>query len=539
MNGMLWKHATRALLASALLAGTVVAQAATLQILSVNDTHSNLEASGPKDANLDGTIGGLPKAATVIAQLRAAEPNTLFLHAGDLFFGDAYFNATYGSSEMQLLASLGLDAMAVGNHEFWLPWQALAGGYMTAFPGGGGFPLLCANLESPSLPFIVPSVIRDVGGVRVGVFGLVTPYDAITNRNATIRGQDPAELLRIAGMQAAQLRAAGAQVVVLLSHLGIDLDRAIAANVPGLDAIVGGHDHYSIAETVNGVPIVHAGAYYREVGQVKLSVGSAGASVVSRELIEVDAGVPRLPPVAAAVAQVQDYVRWVFAPVLEEATYGLYYRTPIATATEDVTNAINFRSTRRDTGTGNLVTDSMRARTGTDIAVTVSGQTPQGIAAGPIVAEDLFRVVGDAFDPLGLPASPDAHFGWRLVTFSLTGAELSAALEATIHTSMRDDDYIAQVSGMKYTYDTSLPAPPRLLSVRIGDEPLDPGRTYTVTSNYLVAGALPMFGVTPHGATVLGDFELTALRDYVIALGSVAYEGESRVKDLAPGASRR
>ena len=48
-----------------------------------------------------------------------------------------------------------------------------------------------------------------------------------------------------------------------------------------------------------------------------------------------------------------------------------------------------------------------------------------------------------------------------------------------------------------------------------------------------------MFGVTPHGATVLGDFELTALRDYVVALGSVAYEGESRVKDLASGASRR
>src|SRR5512143_1311868 len=64
MHGMPWKHAARALLASALLAGTAVAQAATLQILSVNDTHSNLEASGPKDANLDGTIGGLPKAAT-------------------------------------------------------------------------------------------------------------------------------------------------------------------------------------------------------------------------------------------------------------------------------------------------------------------------------------------------------------------------------------------------------------------------------------------------------------------------------------------
>ncbi len=533
------RKVARVALTLALVAGTARAQETTLQILSVNDTHSNLEAGGPKDADLQGTVGGLPKAATVIAQLRAAEPNTLFLHAGDLFFGDVYFNATLGSSELRILASLGLDAMAAGNHEFWMPAPVLAAAYQAAFaPDASGqaptpFPVLCANVvPDPALPFVVPGIVRDVGGVKVGIVGVVTPFDLPEQANARFLGADdpPYGILGLVGAQVARIRQVdGAQVVVLLSHLGVDLDRAIAANVPGVNAIVGGHDHYDVAETVNGVPIVHAGAYYREVGRVRLSIGASGVAVLSRELVPVDASVPRLPPVAAAVSQVQDYVRWIFAPYLDEAKYGLYFRTPIATATADVTN-LDGDGAKRDTGLGNLVTDAMRLRTGTDVAFTANGQTPQGIAAGPIVAEDLFRVVGDGFDAR-------THFGWKLVTFSITGAEIWKALETTIAYSLADHDYGIQVSGMKYVYDSSLPAGSRLLSVRIGNEPLSPARTYTATVNEFVFSMLsaPQLGVSvvPDSETTLDVFEFSALRDLVMALGEVSYSGTNRVRALA------
>ena len=104
---------------------TLLAQT-TITVLHVNDSHSHLEAFGPKQADLSGTIGGLAKAATVIAEVRASEPNTLLLHAGDAFHGDLFFNRYFGVPELQILAELGVDAMAVGNHEFDLGPDVLA-----------------------------------------------------------------------------------------------------------------------------------------------------------------------------------------------------------------------------------------------------------------------------------------------------------------------------------------------------------------------------------------------------------------------------
>lgn len=117
-----------------LLPAGALGKATTITILHVNDTHSHLDAVGPNDRNLDGTVGGFAKAASVIATMRATEANTLFVHAGDLFNGDSYFAAPLGPGgspalsvpEMQLLAQLGLDVMTLGNHEFGLGTGALA-----------------------------------------------------------------------------------------------------------------------------------------------------------------------------------------------------------------------------------------------------------------------------------------------------------------------------------------------------------------------------------------------------------------------------
>ncbi|WP_242344132.1 bifunctional metallophosphatase/5'-nucleotidase [Anaeromyxobacter terrae] len=527
----LLRRTVLALTAIALLVGPVLASDTTVTILSVDDTHANLHAGGPKDANLDGTLGGIAKAVTVVAQERAANPGALFLHAGDSFFGDAYFGATLGAIELQLLKAAGVDAMALGNHEFWIGVDGLLFGYATAFPGGvGGFPLLCANLARP-VPFVSAHTMLQAGDVNVGVFGLMTPHDAITNEQTDfiVTGGELSELSEIAAGEVSQLRSEGAKVVILLSHLGIELDRFIADNVTGIDAIMGGHDHYVLAETWNGVPIVHAGAYYRHVGKVTLSVGDTETTALSREVIAVDDSIPAAPSLAAAVRGWQAWIQQTYGNALGPD----FFWDPIAYATEDVTNEINFRSTRRDTGTGNLVTDAMRWRTGTDLAFTVNGQTPQGLFAGPIVADDLYRVVALGIDP----SKP--ILGWPLVKFSLTGEQVLAALEATIHVSLSDDDFIAQVSGMKYTYDSSRDAGERVLSARIGHEGLDPSAEYSVTTNALLFRSLgEMFGIEPKDPEFLNDYEYWVLRDYVTMLGNVEYKGESRVKDIAPGYAR-
>ena len=125
------------------------------------------------------------------------------------------------------------------------------------------------------------------------------------------------------------------------------------------------------------------------------------------------------------------------------------------------------------------------------------------------------------------------------MTFSLTGTQLRAALEGTIEASQRDDDYIAQVSGMTYTYDSSHAVGERILRARIGDVPLDPTAEYTVTANALLFQSLQtLFHIVPKSPELLNDYEYWALRDYVTMLGNVAYTGESRVKDIAPGYAR-
>ncbi len=124
----------------------VPTQAATITLVHVNDTHSHLDAWGPKDRNLEGTIGGMAKAASIIAAVRAHEPNVLLLHAGDVFHGDLFFNKYFGVPEFQLMKQLGFDAMAVGNHEFDFGPDVLAYSLNEAF-GSGTLPLLSANLD--------------------------------------------------------------------------------------------------------------------------------------------------------------------------------------------------------------------------------------------------------------------------------------------------------------------------------------------------------------------------------------------------------
>ncbi|MDT3695989.1 MAG: hypothetical protein ROY99_06310 [Ignavibacterium sp.] len=91
------------------------AQTDTITILHINDTHSCLAPLGPRTAGLAGTQGGISRAASIIGMTKMTEQNVLTLHSGDAFVGDFFFNKFFGVAEFQLMASLGFDAMAIGN----------------------------------------------------------------------------------------------------------------------------------------------------------------------------------------------------------------------------------------------------------------------------------------------------------------------------------------------------------------------------------------------------------------------------------------
>jgi 5'-nucleotidase len=504
------------------------ARAAALTLLHVNDTHSHLEAMGPRDAALDGTVGGLAKAATVIAALRASEPNPLFVHAGDLFQGDLYFNATLGATELQLLSRLGLDAMAVGNHEFYLGSAFLDLALSRALPGARPV-LLSANLDVKGIAalrkWVKKNALREVGGVRVGLFGMTTPFDPIADASpGAIRGADVTSLLAVAAAQVAELRAQGAQVVVCLSHLGLALDQLVAASVPGIDVVVGGHDHLVLPQpvAVAGAVVVQAGDRYRFVGKLRLEVEPGRAPrVTGYELVPVDAAVPRAPQVSAVVEPLE-------AGISDALGFDAFH-LPLAFSPEGVSREIDLSGPVRDTGLGDLITDAERAAAGTQLAFTANGLVQEGIAPGPVVGDDLFR-------PVGLGFNPDTVFGFRLVRLDIGALELVRALETTLEAAAQNPDFFLQVSGMRFAYDPGRPAGERvdLASLRIGDAPLDPAATYSCAVNEAVVQLLPRLGITVSNVGAPGALEFQALLGYVLARGPVLdYPADGRILAVA------
>ena len=190
------------------------------------------------------------------------------------------------------------------------------------------------------------------------------------------------------------------------------------------------------------------------------------------------------------------------------------------------------RSPWKDTPTGNLVTDAFRTAGQTDIAFTSTGFLSEGISKGPLVPADLFRVVSYGLDP-------ETGLGFGLVTSELSAEALVMVLEIGVAGPGPEDAFFPHVSGIRFAYDSRETPLERvsLESIRVGGEPLDPGRTYTLTTNAAVAMFLvdmlgvPLSNVVP----IPGAFEYTALLGQVEGMGGVVNpRAEGRVRDLAP-----
>jgi 5'-nucleotidase len=484
------------------------AQGLSFTIVHINDTHSWLDSYGEKYPGHRPSLGGIARAATVIAAARTASANTLFLHAGDLMHGTEFFNGTFGVPELTLLGQLGLDAMAVGNHEFDFGPDFLSAALGQATPS---FPLLSANCELSQYPalarWIQPALIKPLGAVDIGIFGMTTPDDpAYQPAPVKILGaQDPATIMNIAGAQVAALRAGGAEVVVLLSHLGADYDQAVAANVPGIDVIIGGHTHaptptpITIRRPDGGSTLyVRAGANYSAVGELRLRYDQGAVALEDFTRVILDERVTPDPRVAASVAELERAL---------ETRYGDLYDHTLAYVLQELHGSVDADSAARDSPLGNLLTDAYRARTGTQIAITPSGLFGGPLYRGQLVAADLMRVTSYGYDPA-------TGYGFKLATFEITGAELIKGLEVGL---AYGGDLFLEVSGVHFRYDSSAPIFARIdaRSVRVNGRPLRPEQRYSVTVNEGSAKLLPLIGVTITNLEFLPDLEYQVFRDYV------------------------
>ena len=506
-------------------------QTDTLTILHINDSHSCLAPLGPRTAGLEGTQGGIARAASLIGLTKMTDPNVLTLHAGDIFIGDLFFNVYFGAAEFQLLNALGFDAITLGNHEFDLQPSTLAASLSASFPPDSGFSILSANLILPDTSlltldsYVSPFTIKDMGSFKVGIFGLTTPETNVLSLPAP--AVIDTNIVQCVLSMVDTLSKESCDVIILLSHMGLYFDEMIASNIPGINLIVSGHDHYLLEqpfEVTNPLGkttwIVQTDGFYKHIGKLQLTVSSGEVNLLGYQAIPLDENIPEEP---AVKAQIDGLTAGI------EDTYGPVYSQQIGNASayfEEVAHSL-LSNGNHDTPIGNLAADAYRITMGTDIAIQPGGSTAQPLYEGPLVAADAFRTVGYGFNTIN-------GLGYRLVTFDISGFGILTGLEFGLSGIELSDEFFLQVSGMNYVYNPSWDPYSRLYSVEIGGLPIDPMGTYSVTTNELVYLLMvdPSFLGLEVDNVVLHDSttEFQVLTGYIASLGIINPTVEGRIR---------
>lgn len=216
-----------------------------ITILHTNDTHSRMDPF-PMDGGPNQGLGGVARRATLIQRIRSQEEHVLLLDSGDIFQGTPYFNFFGGEIEFRAMSAMRYDVATLGNHDFDNGVEGLA-----AMMPHADFQFVSSNYDasgSPLEPFVLPWVVREMGGVKVGIFGLGIAFQGLvlSSLHEGVRYQDPFAAAR---RSVNALRSRGCSLVLCLSHLGYRYrgnrpsDTLLAQHVSGIDLILGGHTH--------------------------------------------------------------------------------------------------------------------------------------------------------------------------------------------------------------------------------------------------------------------------------------------------------
>lgn len=463
----------------------------TLHVLHINDFHNRIEPINRFDSTCDAAdeakgecFGGVARLASKIRELRdglrAAGQNVIVLDAGDEYQGSLFYTTYKGADTVEFMNAIGFDAMALGNHEF---DDGPAG--LQVLAEGAQFPIISGNLDlsrSPELKGKIGDLlVLDVGGEKVGIVSALamdTPETSSPGENVIFQND-----LESLTADAQELSAAGVSKVIALTHAGYRRDQQIAASVPGIDAVIGGHSHTLLGDmkgaagpyptmvpAADGVDVAVATAYSygKYLGHLILTWDDKGRLIeAGGQPVLLDASVA---PDEALVARIKEMAAPIEALKQKRVAE---IRAPIDGSRETCRV--------RECEMGDVLTDAMLARVkdqGISIAIQNGGGLRASIDAGPVTMGDVLSV---------LP------FQNTLATFQLKGADVMAALENGASQIEEAAGRFAQVAGLRYTVDPAAPVGSRISEVEIRQGgnwvPIDPEAVYGVVShNYMRGG---------------------------------------------------
>lgn len=255
----------------------VQAQTKKITLLQTSDVHSRIEPINQAD-DRNNDMGGFVRRATLIKELRQTNPDLLLLDCGDISQGTPYYNMFKGELEVKLMNEMNYDVMAIGNHEFDFGLDNMARIFKMA-----KFPIVCANynVEATVLKGLVkPYVILIRNDVKIGIFGLGVELEGMVQANKCegVTYQDP---ITVANEVAKTLKEKeGCDLVVCLSHLGVQMDERLIPNTRNIDVVLGGHSHTFMKAPKNylnldglNVSLLHTGKSGIYVGRIDLTLG--------------------------------------------------------------------------------------------------------------------------------------------------------------------------------------------------------------------------------------------------------------------------
>ena len=525
-------------------------------ILFTHDLHSHFL---PQPTAEGGESGGYARLKTVIDGERAMNPDALLVDGGDFSIGSLIQTLyTTQAAELRTMGAMGYDAVTIGNHEFDHKGTGFAemlnsakaaqqaavelllvdarpledmDAYKERF--GPVTPVLPTLLEAnyapaddnPDRAFIRSAmenygvsdcVTLERGGVTYGLFGLM---GVDSDECAPTSGFTRTDAAKAAKRCVETLKGEGAEIIVCLSHSGTgdslasSEDEELAKAVDGIDVIVSGHTHSTLAEplVVNDTYIVSSGPYCQNLGSLTFSWDDGGEKrLLDYRLIPIDETVAEDPEIAGIVEQWKDMVGEAYL-----ARYGLTYDEVLTHTDYELTTPVS--AVQENNGLGTLVSDAFLWADRTlnaayaDSPHTVS-VTADGVLQANLPAGDLTAAM--AFDVLSMGVGEDGTSGFPLVAVYLTGKELKAAMEVDASVTPIMPAAQLYMSGAKYAFNTKRMFFNRVYDAALTDVTFDEsgtGNAYEIDDNALYRVVTGMYSAQMLGTVKSKSMGLLSL----------------------------
>ena len=457
-------------------------------ILHTNDVHGSIELYA--------------KVAAMKGDYEAQGAQVILADAGDYSQGTVYVSVNKGKDAVTMMNAAGYDVATIGNHEFDYGYAQLKSNLNSA-----GFKVVCANVLQDGSPVFDAYTMINKGGVQVAFVGLETPEAQTKANPALIQGLTflaGDEMYDAVQTQVDAARTDGADIVIVLTHLGVDSSSEpntsydLYKKVNGIDFIIDGHSHTVMTKGPEGEPIQSTGTALNNIGVI--TIDNATKKIESNELIpiwhteEVDGTNVTVYDYTKSDETVANAAKAIIDPIDAD------YDQKFAESAVDLNGAKAPGNRTEETNLGDLITDAMMwaiktKAPGVDmnnaVAITNGGGIRAAIAKGDITKKDVNTV---------LP------FGNTLAVVYVKGSELLEALEVSTYCTPKSLGGFPQFAGMEVELntaceydanDTTYPGSTyfgpksinRITIKTVNGKAFDKDATYAViTNNFLAAG---------------------------------------------------